>query len=99
MLINVIGWTTCRPFAMHQRSRALFRDGTSMPGPPKDSAEAINACRSRLLSRMVKILVVRAAPRMWLANCYFSTPKHCYIPSQRARIALVVVDLKGIRAG
>src|SRR5580658_1705067 len=50
MLINVIGWTTCRPFARHQRSRALFRDGTGMPGPPKDSAEAINACRSRLLS-------------------------------------------------
>jgi hypothetical protein len=35
----------------------------------------------------------------WLANCYFSRPKHCYIPSQTARIALVVADLKGIRAG
>jgi hypothetical protein len=43
---------------------------------------------------------VSSAPlNVWLANCYFSTPKHCYIPSQRARIALVVVDLKGIRAG
>src|SRR5580704_5424449 len=40
MLINVIGWTTCRPFARHQRSRALFRDGTGMPGPPKHSAVA-----------------------------------------------------------
>jgi len=50
MLINVIGWTTCRPFARHQRSRALFLDGTRMPGPPKDSAEAINACMSRLFS-------------------------------------------------
>ena len=36
---------------------------------------------------------------LWLANCYFSRPKHCYIPSQRAQSALVVADLKCIRAG
>ncbi len=46
MLISVIGWTTRRPFARHQRKRVLLREGTRIPGPSKDSAEAMSACRS-----------------------------------------------------
>jgi hypothetical protein len=49
-LIKVMGWTTRRPFARHQRSSELLRDGTRIPEPPKDSAEAMSACMSRLLS-------------------------------------------------
>ena len=50
MVISVMGWTTCRPLARHQRSKVVLREGRRMPGPPNDSAEAISACKSRLLS-------------------------------------------------
>src|SRR5512146_1778892 len=50
MLISVMGWTTRSSFARHHRKSALFRVGTRMPGPPKDSAEAMRACRSVLVS-------------------------------------------------
>jgi hypothetical protein len=50
MLMRVMGWTTRRPFTRHQRSKAVLREGTRIPGPPKDSAEAMRACISRLVS-------------------------------------------------
>jgi hypothetical protein len=40
-----------------------------------------------------QVLTANSTVSLWLANCCFSRPKHCYIPSQRARIALVVADL------
>src|SRR6476619_2463916 len=45
-VISVMGWMTRRPFSRHQRKRSELRVGTMMPGPPKASAEAINAWRS-----------------------------------------------------
>ena len=48
--MRVMGWTTRRPFARHQRSRALFLEGTRIPGPAKDSAEAMRAWRSMFVS-------------------------------------------------
>jgi hypothetical protein len=48
--MRVMGWTTRRPLARHQRRRVAFLDGTRMPGPAKDSAEAMRACRSVLVS-------------------------------------------------
>ena len=48
--MRVMGWTTRRPLARHQRRRTLFLEGTRMPGPAKDSAEAMRAWRSALVS-------------------------------------------------
>lgn len=39
-----------RPFERHQRRRALLRVGSRMPEPPKESAEAMRAWRSVLVS-------------------------------------------------
>jgi len=60
------------------------------------SGQAASAAEIYLRDRDATLHLER---RLWLANCFFSRPKHCYIPSQRAQIALVVADLKCIRAG
>ena len=48
--MRVMGWTTRRPLARHQRKSAELRVGTRMPGPARVSAEAMRAWRSRLVS-------------------------------------------------
>src|SRR5207244_6089772 len=50
VVMSVIGSTTRSPFARHHRNSSALRVGTKIPDPPKPSAAAISACKSKLVS-------------------------------------------------